>query len=162
MSRLVFGMKQRKLWFEFEQPFVSLVALSANKYITHARTLEMLSQLCTKMLPQRSGPHVANISLQLPCKHPGCNLWFKTPGGRTKHRLAAHPVNSQQYRNPPLSPRPLPDSPVSPPSSGPSCQAGNENENFPDQQPHEELRMGGTLRRVFHPYLNGKVTLSLV
>ncbi|KAH0835464.1 hypothetical protein J3R83DRAFT_9102 [Lanmaoa asiatica] len=98
-----------------------------------------------------------HATLQLPCEHPGCNRWFKTPGGRTKHRLAAHPIISQPCRTPSPS---LPQSPpMRPQSSLGSFPAENEDQNNPDQQWDEELRMGGTLRRVLHPYLNGKVVL---
>ncbi|KAF8431063.1 hypothetical protein L210DRAFT_3614552 [Boletus edulis BED1] len=108
------------------------------------------------MPPRRSGPHIA---LQLPCEHPGCNRWFKTHGGRTKHRLAAHPTITRPSRNP----SPPSNPPLRPPPSPGTFQPGNQDEdNFDEQQDNSdeqqegELRMGGTLRRVSHPYLNGQ------
>ena len=111
------------------------------------------------MPPRRNNLQAANVVLQLPCEQPGCNRWFKTPGGRTKHRLAAHPTMHQPCRSlsppPPLSPSTHPHPPPR------SSQVENGDHCNPTHQRHEELRMGGTLRRVFHPRLNGNVVLSV-
>lgn len=158
--------KRRELQFKFECPFVSLLTLSANKHTAQRVARDLATFRLSEMPPQTSGRHTENI-LQLPCEHHGCNRWFKTSGGRTKHRLAAHPTttNHQWDRNPPpsRSPPPNPSSePLRLPSLSPGPpQDGNEDENGLDQQwQHEELRMGGSLRRVFHPYLNGTKVVS--
>ncbi|KIK21860.1 hypothetical protein PISMIDRAFT_12004 [Pisolithus microcarpus 441] len=48
--------------------------------------------------------------LQLPCDHLGCNRYFKTPAGRTKHKHASHPVITPS--KPPCLSSPSPHSPI--------------------------------------------------
>lgn len=113
------------------------------------------------MLPQRNG--TANLPQQLPCERLGCNRWFKTLAGRTKHYLAAHPTihDSHGTSLPPSAPSLDPSTCFHSSLARPS-DTENRGHLNPDRQCHEELRMGGTLRQVFHPHLNGKFDLFAV
>ena len=120
-----------------------------------------------------------NTICQLPCGHPGCNWYFKTLAGRTKHRHASHSVITPSGL-PRIS---SPSLPSSPDSVGPPFHPQNDQDqdarDWEDLNPLNENVMesglegfptpfdsiesqfygpGDRLYRNYHPKLTGNVT----
>ncbi|KAG0701710.1 hypothetical protein DFH29DRAFT_1000020 [Suillus ampliporus] len=103
-------------------------------------------------------------AFQVPCGHAGCNRFFKTTAGRTKHVLSAHPIVSLR----PLSP----DAQSNDLTSAVDADAFLDADDLPVQMnsawPNEELRAspppnvhaeffrsGNLLYCNYHPLLDG-------
>jgi len=102
---------------------------------------------------------------QLPCGHPGCNRYFKTSAGRTKHRHAQHPIitpsDPPQILTPSLPSstgseelNPLSDNGMESGWGGPPTPLHTIDSQF--------YGPGDKLYRNYHPKLTGNVTCFVI
>ena len=106
-----------------------------------------------------------NAVRQLPCSHPGCNRYFKTSAGRTKHRHANHPIITPSPTAP-VGPSSLPQNGQDPDAPDLELNPLSENDTESGLGPSTPLHAmesqfygpGDRLYRNYHPKLTGNVT----
>ncbi|KIJ07272.1 hypothetical protein PAXINDRAFT_90695 [Paxillus involutus ATCC 200175] len=111
-------------------------------------------------------------SLQIPCGKPGCQRWFKSKAGRTRHHHSAHPDLPPSVRHNRGTPQPDPPPPRTPTPVPSANEAELQNlsppphSRAPSRSLSPEGRVefhghGDRLYRNYHPKLDGRACNEL-